>query len=291
VSAPAAPASSVTPPAPPSGAPAAEAPSDGPGRLARIFLPNRTVDRPTMLALVALWVVAAFITWLASPWESLPGPGEVWHALGQLWWKGGMGPELFTTLKLITHALLLTIVISMALSYLTVVAFFRPLVAAICKLRFLGLTGLVFPLTLLTGGGYALKVVLLTFGMTTFFVTAMAQTVMEIPREQFDYLRVIGASEGRIIWEVVVRGTLDKAFDITRQNLAMGWAMITMVEGISRAEGGIGAMILNQNKHFHLAEVYAILIAILVMGLLLDYAMGLLVRVLCPYVSFDRMAR
>jgi NitT/TauT family transport system permease protein len=244
-----------------------------------------------MLALVALWVVAAFITWLASPWESLPGPGEVWHALGQLWWKGGMGPELFTTLKLITHALLLTIVISMALSYLTVVAFFRPLVAAICKLRFLGLTGLVFPLTLLTGGGYALKVVLLTFGMTTFFVTAMAQTVMEIPREQFDYLRVIGASEGRIIWEVVVRGTLDKAFDITRQNLAMGWAMITMVEGISRAEGGIGAMILNQNKHFHLAEVYAILIAILGLGLLLDYLMGLLVRVVCPYVSFDRMAR
>ena len=288
-----APAANVTPPAPPSQPPAsaAAAPSGEPGRLARIFLPNRAVDRPTTLALVALWAVAAFVVWLASPWQSLPGPGEVWHAFGALWWKGGMGPELFTTLKLITHALLLTIVISMALSYLTVIAFFRPLVAAVCKLRFLGLTGLVFPLTLLTGGGYALKVVLLTFGMTTVFVTAMAQTVMEIPREQFDYLRVIGASEGRIIWEVVVRGTLDKAFDITRQNLAMGWAMITMVEGISRAEGGIGALILNQNKHFHLAEVYAILIAILGLGLLLDYLMGVVVRLLCPYVSFDRMAR
>lgn len=289
-----APAADVTPPAPPSQPPpaaAAAARSGEPGRLARIFLPNRAVDRPTMLALVALWVVAAFVVWLASPWQSLPGPGEVWRALGQLWWKGGMGPEMFTTLKLITHALLLTITISMALSYLTVIAFFRPLVEAICKLRFLGMTGLVFPLTLLTGGGYALKVVLLTFGMTTFFVTAMAQTVMEIPREQFDYLRVIGASEGRIIWEVVVRGTLDKAFDVTRQNLAMGWAMITMVEGISRAEGGIGALILNQNKHFHLAEVYAILIAILGLGLLLDYLMGLAVRLLCPYVSFDRMVR
>jgi NitT/TauT family transport system permease protein len=275
--------------------PAAEArparPSNEPGRLARIFLPNRVVDRPTMLALVVLWAAVAFGVWLASPWQSLPGPREVWTALGDLWWRGGMGPELFTTLKLISHALVLTIVLSMALSYLTVIAFFRPLVDAISKLRFLGLTGLVFPLTLLTGGGYALKVVLLTFGMTTFFVTAMAQVVMEIPREQFDHLRVLGASEGRIIWEVVVRGTLDKAFDITRQNLAMGWAMITMVEGISRAEGGIGALILNQNKHFHLAEVYAILIAILVMGLLLDYAMGLLVRVLCPYVSFDRVAR
>jgi NitT/TauT family transport system permease protein len=164
-------------------------------------------------------------------------------------------------------------------------------VAAVCKLRFLGLTGLVFPFTLLTGGGYALKVALLTFGMTTFYVTAMAQVVMEIPREQFDHLRVLGASELRILWEVVVRGTLDRALDTTRQNLAMGWAMITMVEGISRAEGGIGALILNQNKHFHLAEVYAVLIAILVMGLLLDYAMGALVRVLCPHVMFERVVR
>ena len=271
--------------------PAAEARVAEPGRLGRIFLPNRAVDRATLVGLVAAWGVAAFVVWLASPWQSLPGPGEVWTALGQLWWRGGMGPELFTTLKLITHALLLTVLISLALSYLTVIAFFRPLVAAVCKLRFLGITGLVFPFTLLTGGGYALKVWLLTFGMTTFYVTAMSQVVMEIPREQFDHMRVLGASELRILWEVVILGTLDRALDTTRQNLAMGWAMITMVEGISRAEGGIGALILNQNKHFHLAEVYAILIAILVLGLLLDYAMGMLVRVLCPHVMFDRMAR
>jgi NitT/TauT family transport system permease protein len=269
----------------------AEARTAEPGRMARIFLPNRAIDRTTMLGLVVGWAVVAFLVWLASPWQSLPSPREVWTALGQMWWTHGMGPEMFTTLKLITHALLLTIVISLTLSYLTVIAFFRPFIAAVSKLRFLGLTGLVFPFTLLTGGGYSLKVWLLTFGMSTFYVTAMAQVVMEIPREQFDHMRVLGASEGRILWEVVIRGTLDRALDTTRQNLAMGWAMITMVEGISRAEGGIGALILNQNKHFHLAEVYAILIVILVMGLLLDYAMGLLVRVTCPYVTFDRVVR
>lgn len=271
--------------------PKAEARAAEAGWAARIFLPNRAIDKATMIGLVAAWAVAALVLWAASPWQSLPGPGEVWPALGRLWWTHGMGPELFTTLKLITHALLLTVLISLALSYLTVIAFFRPVVAAVSKLRFLGLTGLVFPFTLLTGGGYTLKVALLTFGMTTFFVTAMAQVVMEIPKEQFDHMRVLGASEWRILWEVVIRGTLDRALDITRQNLAIGWAMITMVEGISRAEGGIGALILNQNKHFHLAEVYAILIVILVLGLLLDYAMGMLVRVLCPHVMFERVKR
>ncbi|MEO5728876.1 MAG: ABC transporter permease subunit, partial [Byssovorax sp.] len=124
-----------------------------------------------------------------------------------------------------------------------------------------------------------------------FFVTSMAQVVIEIPRAEFDHMRVLGSSELRIFWEVVVRGTLDKALDVLRQNLAMGWAMITMVEGISRAEGGIGALILNQNKHFMLAEVYAILLVILVLGLTMDYAMGALTNVLCPHAAMGRVQR
>ena len=257
----------------------------------RVLLPNQVLERPFLLMLMAFWVAVALVAWTASPWASLPGPGEVLHAFGTLWWQQGMGPELFATLKLIFHATVLTVLISMVLSYASIVAFWRPMVEAVSKLRFLGLTGLVFPFTLLAGGGYSLKVWLLTFGMSTFFVTAMAQAVLEIPREQFDYMRVLGASELRIFWEVVVRGTLDKALDTLRQNLAMGWAMITMVEGISRAEGGVGALILNQNKHFHLAEVYALLIAILGVGLLLDYLMAVVVRVVCPHVFLQRVKR
>lgn len=262
-----------------------------PQRLKNALLPNRPVDRAVMLGLIAFWVAIGFLAWLAVPFETLPKPGEVWSALGSLWWEHGMGPELFTTLRLIAHALLLTVVISLVLSYATVVAALRPVVEAVSKLRFLGLTGLVVPFTLITGGGYTLKVWMLTFGMTSFFVTGMAQVVIDIPREQFDHMRALGASETRILWEVVIRGTLDKALEITRQNLAIGWALITMVEGVSRAEGGLGALILNQNKHFKLAEVYAILLVILVVGLVLDYAVGVLTRTVCPYAELEKVRR
>jgi NitT/TauT family transport system permease protein len=255
------------------------------------FYPNRVVSAVTTSILISAWIGSGLLLWILSPFESLPTPFEVWHALTKLWWIHGMGPELLTTLRLILHATALTVVISLFLSYTTVIAAFRPLVAAASKMRFLGLTGLVFPFTLVTGGGYSLKVALLDFGMTTFFVTSMAQVVIEIPAEQFDHLRVLGASEAHILWEVVIRGTFDRALDVLRQNVAMGWAMITMVEGISRAEGGVGAMILNQNKHFLLAEVYAILLVILFLGLLMDYGMGILTNVLCPYLRFERVTR
>jgi len=90
-------------------------------------------------------------------------------------------------------------------------------------------------------------------------------------------------SEWRVVWEVVVLGTADQAIEVLRQNAAMGWMMLTMVESISRSEGGVGAMLLNQNKHFHLAEVFAIQGLILLVGMTQDYGIGVAKRLVCPY--------
>jgi NitT/TauT family transport system permease protein len=57
------------------------------------------------------------------------------------------------------------------------------------------------------------------------------------------------------------------------------------VEGIARAEGGIGTMLLNQNKHFRLDAVFAIQLLILVVGVFLDYGIGFLKRLFCPYAQ------
>lgn len=255
------------------------------------LLPNRILKTSTTGLIIGAWVAAALLAWMLSPFDSLPKPVEVWRALGALWWQRGMGPELFVTLRLIVHATLITAVVSLSLAYASVIPAVRPLVAGIAKLRFLGLTGLVFPFTLVTGGGYALKVALLVFGMSTFYVTAMERIVADIPRARFEHMKVLGAGELRTVWEVVVRGTLEQALDVTRQIVAMGWSMITMVEGISRAEGGLGAMLLNENKHFLLPEVYAILIVILIVGLLIDGAMAALERILCPYAFLGKVAR
>ena len=221
----------------------------------------------------------------------LPGPGEVWHALGDLWWRGGLGPELFATLRLVAAGLAVSVVISFVLAYASFLPVVKPVVRALTKLRFLGLTGLVFPFTLATGGGFALKVALLTFGMSTFLVTALARIVDEVPRARLDHVRSLGASELRVVWEAVVRGTLDRAIDAVRQNVAMGWAMITMVEGIARSDGGVGALLLAENKHFKLPEVYAVLLVVLVVGLLIDTALRAFGALACPHSRFESQAK
>lgn len=253
--------------------------------LAAVFLPNRAVSPSVMKILMLGQAAVALVIWWFSPYKVLPRPDEVVRALGELWTRQGLGWEIITSLTLNVQAIGWTLLISLLLSYLTVIPFFRPIALAVSKGRFLGLIGLTLIFTLMIGGGTRLKLALLIFGMSVFFVTSMAAVIQDLPKESFDHARSLGMSEWRVVWEVVVLGTADDAFEVLRQNAAIGWMMLTMVEGISRAEGGLGAMLLNQNKHFHLAEVFAIQLLILLIGILQDYGIGALRRLCCPYAD------
>jgi NitT/TauT family transport system permease protein len=253
--------------------------------ISQAFLPNRAISPNTLRIIIAFQVAVLLAIWINSPFKILPQPMEVLRAFRDLWLNQGLSRELWTSFTLNIEALALSTLISLAMSYLTVLPFFRPVALALSKGRFLGLIGLTFVFTLMVGGGRPLKLSLLVFGMTVFFITSMASVVLEIPRERFDHARTLRMGEWQVVWEVVVLGTIDRAIEVLRQNAAIGWMMLTMVEGISRSEGGIGAMLLNQNKHFHIAEVFAIQITILLVGLFQDYLIGGLQRLLCPYAG------
>lgn len=251
--------------------------------LKEAFLPNRAISPMTLRIIVAFQAAVALLIWINSPFPILPQPDEVLRAFRTLWFEQGLGRELFTSFMLNLQALGLTLIIALLLSYATVVPFFRPIALAVSKGRFLSLIGLTLVFTLIVGGGRPLKVSLLVFSMTVFFVTSMAAVVLEIPRERFDHARTLRMNEWEVTWEVVILGTVDKALEVLRQNAAIGWMMLTMVEGHVRSEGGIGVLLLDANKHFHLPKVFALQITFLLVGLLQDYGIGVLQRIVSPH--------
>lgn len=249
-----------------------------------LLAPNRVISKMTLRWLVGFQLLLLLIIWTFSPTKFLPTPKEVYQALGEMWFQG-LGGELITSFYLNLEAIGISAVLSLLLAYLTVIPFFRPIVTLISKLRFLSMVGLTFFFTLMASTGHELKLFLLVFSVSVFFVTGMAEVVASIPKESFDLARTLRMGEWRVVYEVIVLGQVDKAFEVLRQNAAMGWMMLTMVEGISRSEGGVGAMLLNQNKHFQLNAVVAIQLTILLLGLGQDYAIGLLREIICPYAD------
>lgn len=253
--------------------------------IADIFLPNRAVSQSSLLAISALWIIGILIIWSLSPVKTIPKPAEVFQEFGNLWSTMGLGQDLLTSLSLNFRALVASSLICLLLSYLTVIPLFRPLIIALSKGRFLSLVGFSFVFTILIGGGETLKMILLVIGMTVFLLTSMATVVAEIPKADFDHARTLRMSEWKVVWEVVVLGTLDRMFEVIRQNAAIGWMMLTMVEGIVRSGGGVGVMLLNEQKHMKMEAVFAIQIIILIIGLTQDYVIGALRRLVCPYAS------
>ncbi len=251
------------------------------------FSPNRVISRAAFRFIIVFQIAVLLLVWATSTYVFLPKPMDVWRAFVDLWNNEGLGQELIVSFLLNVQAMAWATVISLGLAYLTVVPVFQPIAHAVSKGRFLGMVGLTFFFTVIFASGHRLKVSLLVFGVAVFFVTSMIDVVAQVPKEKFDLARTLRMGEWRVVWEVIVLGRADAAFDAMRQNAAMGWMMLTMVEGISRSEGGIGALLLNQNKHFRLEAVFAIQIAILLIGLFQDYALGLAKKFLFPYANLQ----
>jgi NitT/TauT family transport system permease protein len=249
-----------------------------------ILKPLKTPSKNAVRILIAALVVASLILWFFSPSPLLPKPGEVWDSLGDLF-GAGLAGELVTSFMLNVQTILWATVISLLLAYATVVPLFRPIVMFVSKLRFLPLVGLTFFFTLAASSGHELKLSLLVFSVVVFMVTSMQDVLDSIPKEMFDLARTLKMGEWRVVWEVIVLGQADKAFDCLRQNAAIGWMMLTMVESTVKSEGGIGSMLMDQNHHFHLSAVFAIMLTILILGLLQDQAIAGIKGICCPYAK------
>ncbi len=250
----------------------------------QLLNPNRIFSKKIMTVIFGFWAVMIFFFWTVGPSRLVPRPLDVFSSFGPLF-RDGLMVEVMSSIKTNMEAIFIGTVISLLLSYLTVLPIMRPVAWGFSKGRFLGLIGLTFLFTLLTGGGHNLKVALMVFGYSVFFVTSMSQVVAEIPKDEYEHARTLRMSEWRVVWEVVVLGKLDQAFEVLRQNAAIGWMMLTMVEGIVRSEGGIGAMLLAENKHFRLEAVFAIQLVILTVGLAQDYLIGIIRSIVCPYAK------
>lgn len=246
--------------------------------------PNRQLSPTAATAVLVCTLAFLFVAWIAAPFAFLPSPAEVVRAWGALA-REGLFYHLYVSLMTNLQAIAISTVLSLGFAYLSVVPAFRPFVGFLSKARFFSMTGFVVIFTVMFGVGHGLKIALLVFGMTVFFLTSMADVVASIPREEYDHARTLRMGDWRIVWEVVVLGRADHAMESLRQNAAIGWMMLTMVEGLSRSEGGIGAMMLNENKHFNLAAVFAVQFTVLAVGIGQDWALGFLKRLACPYAE------
>jgi len=250
-----------------------------------MFRPFEKISRTTVLTLVTLQVIVFLSLWQSLPAGLIPSPLKIGEGLGSLLTTSLLWDNVLVSLVLTLKALFFSVLITLVFSYLSVVPFFRPIAHFIVKCRYLTLTGLIFIFTLLTRDGSQLKLSLLVFGIVPFFTTSFMSVIMQTNTQEFELCQTLGYSRWQCLYEVIIVGKADQVFDIVRQNFAIAWMMITMVEGLSMSEGGIGTLLIKYNKYNDLVHVIALQTVIFGLGLFFDYLLGVLRNWFFPYTK------
>jgi ABC-type nitrate/sulfonate/bicarbonate transport system permease component len=249
-----------------------------------IITPFASVAKRIWTAITIFEVMVALFAWQFSNGGGLiPGPLTVLKNMVIVTTEPDFLNNLFSSLNLTLMSMGISIGLALFFSYLAVVPIFKPIAQAVVQCRYLTLTGLIFLFTLLTKDSSALKISLLIFGIVPFFTTSLMSVIMGISTKEYDLCTTLRYNTWETLWEVVILSRLDQVIEVMRQNFAISWLMITMVEGYSMSAGGLGVMLIKANKYVNLPRVFAILILIFIMGIAFDFLLSTVRKYLFPY--------
>lgn len=250
-----------------------------------MFKPFEKISRRTFVLMVFGQILLTLVLWQSGSGGLIPQPLKILSAAGHLFTTRLLLDNVLVSLLLTLQALVYSVMVTLLFTYLSVIPFFYALAQFIVKCRYLTLTGLIFVFTLLTKDGSQLKLSLLVFGIVPFFTTSFLSVILHINKQEFELCQTLGYNRWRMLYEVIIVGKADQVFEIVRQNFAIAWMMITMVEGLSMSEGGIGALLIKYNKYNDLTNVLALQGVIFGIGLCFDYLLGTLRHWLFPYTK------
>ncbi|CAN5576624.1 hypothetical protein BH10BAC3_BH10BAC3_13390 [soil metagenome] len=249
-------------------------PLTSPLKLGDIFKPFGKISKQTVIILVVMQVVITLLVWQTTSNGLIPKPTSIAAAFGKLLTSKLLLDNMLVSLVLTLKAMLYSIIITLFFAYTSVIPFFKSIAQFIVKCRYLTLTGLIFVFTLLTKDGSALKLSLLVFGIVPFFTTSFLSVIINIDKQEYELCKTLGYNNWQTLYEVIIVGKADQVFEILRQNFAISWLMITMVEGLSMSEGGIGSLLIKFNKYNDITNVIALQLVIFILGLGFDYLLG-----------------
>ena len=258
----------------------------------KLFVPHfmDSISKRTMMIIAAIQIFLLFSICQFNGNEVLPKPLGVFSALSTIVTDNTFLDDLFATFGLVVQGMVISIGISIFLIYLSTIPAFNGIIKFVSKLRFLTYTGLLFVFTILLKDAHQIKISLLLFGIIPYFVTSLLSYVGDIKKSEYELCTSLKFSVWQTLYEVIIKGKLHVVLEVIRQNFAICWMLITSVEGISMAEGGLGTMMLKANKFVKMDQVFAVLLIILTIGIFFDYIFDVLKVWWFPYTATKRNA-
>ncbi len=252
---------------------------------------RKPVSRTTSIALGILVWVLFFGAWkLAVVFGKVntllvPPPDKVLATLYTLVAEGDFLKDIGISILRIIGSFLGACIVAVPLgilmgTYAVAESFFNPFVSA---WRYLPAPAFIPVLLMWLGTGEGPKLALLFIGVVFFLITLVMDYTRQVRIELIETSLTLGASQKRVLWNVIVPAVMPNVLIAMRQMLAVSWTYLVIAE-IVASTTGIGAMMMRARRFLHTDEIMAGIVVIGILGLLFDLLFRWLHRVLFSYL-------
>lgn len=243
-----------------------------------VFTPFGKLTETQRRVSIIFWLVAGALFWQYWPGVLIPRPLPTLQKIVQFY-ENGLLVELWVSTSVILRAgFLLAFPIGCLLSYLYTIPAFKPPIVFFATLRNMSMTALVAAFLMMSLGGDRLKVITMAFVICVYFVSSVIQHFDEVAQAEIDHGATMRMANWQILWHRVIRQRFYVVCYDFVPCIAMGWAMLSFVEGLSRSEGGLGDLMLQVDKINSYAGLLALAIVSVTVGFAIWYTLRFIIR-------------
>jgi NitT/TauT family transport system permease protein len=238
----------------------------------------------SLLAPLTIWTIISSLQ-LVPP-TFLPTPVAVMSAGITMFAENDLWGDVLASCARVLAGFLLAAVVGVPLglaigTFHSMDSLFSPLVGTI---RYMPITGFVPLIIIWLGLDEPSKVLIISLGVVLYNVIMVADAVKFIPNEMINVAYTMGASRWDVLLKVIIPATFPSVLDTLRVNISGAWNFVVIAELLA-SQNGLGFKIIQSQRFLQTDKVLFCIILIGTIGLLIDYGLKWLSRILTPWAD------
>lgn len=240
----------------------------------------------SFIAIMIIWCLLTYTGYMKAMY--LPTPTAVGKAVLAMYQDGSLWSNIGFSIYRIMIGWAISAIIALPIGMMTATskklsAIFQPITEFA---RYLPVTALV-PLTIIYCGiGEEQKFAIIFLGTFFQLVLMVNDTVSGVDKTLLNAAKTLGANRTQRYTLVLLPASLPGIMDAFRLTIGWAWTYLVVAEMIA-ADSGLGYMILKAQRFVATDRVYAGLIMIGLIGLLTDYILRIITKLVVPW--FERL--
>lgn len=234
-----------------------------------------------------LWAIVSYAGMV--PPMFLPTPTAVLQAGITLFTQDGLITDVLVSCARVLAGFIVAAVIGVPMgiamgTFYSMDSLFAPLVGTV---RYMPVTAFVPLIVIWVGLGEESKVLIITLGVVLYNAIMVADAVKFIPNEMINVAYTLGATRRDVLFKVIIPATFPSVLDTLRVNISGAWNFLVIAELVA-AQSGLGFKIIQAQRFLQTEKVLFCIAVIGLIGLLIDYGLKWISKLLTPWADQTR---